>query len=221
MSDELMRDILAVLTRHSRKMQYGGIVRRPTFAMLGENGPEAVVPMARGAFSTQRRAGGGVAAPTPGGTISGLLAGGQQALSDPRYLSRLTSRRSQRTADALRRRTNVLGRLSGLDPMQQRTAMVDADIAANQGLGEAINASELQGASGYQDFLRQLLMSERQAELEKQRRDEERGGIGGFLGQVAGVGLGSLAGGLGSRLAGGSRRSGGGGGGGLDYGNYI
>ena len=32
--------------------QHGGIVRRPTLALIGERGPEAVVPLSKGAMVT-------------------------------------------------------------------------------------------------------------------------------------------------------------------------
>ena len=41
-------------------LQAGGIVTRPTLAMIGERGPEAVVPLNRGGLTTNVNLGGGV-----------------------------------------------------------------------------------------------------------------------------------------------------------------
>lgn len=187
----------------------GGYVDEPTVAMLGEQGPEAVVPVGGGGWFTQvkprlkemaaQAQGGGAA-----GTIKGLLAGGAQTFT-PDYLRTALRRKALGTSDAMRRRNAVLSRLSGLDPMQQRQAMIDADIEASGGLAGALNAADLQGLSGYQDFIRQLLGGERgyqfqREEAERQRQWEEEMQGGGFwdmLGNVGGKALGAFTGGYG------------------------
>jgi len=190
---EHMAIIRALLRgRKLRKFQYGGVVRRPTIGLLGEAGPEAVVPLtrqARSALRTRPRRSG------PGTTIGGLI-GDQEALG-PGYLRQKIRREAQRTAEGQRRRTDVLSRLAGLNPMQQRTAMVESEIEAGRGLSDVLGRADIEGARGYQDFVRDMLKQERQIEAERQAREAEQGSLGGFLGSLAGSfipGVGQLGG---------------------------
>lgn len=202
--DNEMESILRLLvSRRVPRFQYGGVVRRPTLGMLGESGPEAVVPLGQKQWRRPRTG----AAMAPGATAG---AAGDDPLG-PEYISRFLRRRAQRTADARRRRAGTLSGLAGFDRMGQRQAMIDADISAGSDLSNELGEADLAGASGFVNYRRQLDRDEREAqrrrqEIEDQRRYEEsqRGGIGGFLGEVAG-GLIPGVGGL-LKRGGGSRR---------------
>jgi hypothetical protein len=201
--DELESILRLLVSRRIPRFQVGGIVRRPTLGMLGEDGPEAVVPLNQKRWQRPRSPG---AAMAPG-------AGAGMAEDDPlgpQYISRFLRRRAQRTADARRRRSGVLSGLAGLDRMGQRQAMVDADISAGSDLSNLLGEADLAGAQGFVGYRRQLDRDEREAqrrrqEIEDQRRYEEsqRGGFGGFLGEVAGSLIPGVAGKL---FRGGSRR---------------
>jgi len=86
--------------------------------------------------------------------------------------------------------------------------MVESEIQSGRGLSDALNEAQLRGQESYQNHLYDLLKSERQAEIEKQIRDEQRGGIGGFLGELAGAAIPGV-GGLARRLLGGGSSLGG------------
>jgi hypothetical protein len=106
--------------------------------------------------------------------------------------------------------------MAGLDPMQYRGAMVDADIAANQGMVGDLNDAELMGMQQYRQMLIDIMNRERygaevpnmQAYQADEIANRRSGGLGGFIGDTLGSGLGALTGGLGSGL--GNRMSGGG-----------
>ncbi|MGQ0721025.1 MAG: hypothetical protein ACT4PE_05555 [Candidatus Eiseniibacteriota bacterium] len=149
--------------------------------------------------------------------IRALIAkGGREGVFGQNYLVDRLRPQALRNANAGRTRTATLAGLSGLDPMQYRGALVDADISANQGMVGALNEAQLQGDMGYRQMLLDLLNRERygveapgeSANIDRRFQESQRGGIGGFLGGVLGTGLGALTGGLGSglgaRLAGGS-----------------
>jgi hypothetical protein len=195
----------------------GGIVDQPTLGVIGDAGPEAVVPLTGSPSSKgflpsmqyfAKRALGGGGDQGASGTIQGLLSGGK-ATFGPDYLRNALRRNAIQTGSSMQRRGDILARLAGLDPMQQRQAMIEGDRAASSGVAGALNAADLQGLSGYQDFIRQLLTGERgyqfQADQARAQREWERqqqqGGLGGMFGSLVGAGLGAFTGGLGTGAA--------------------
>lgn len=144
--------------------------------------------------------------------IQNLIAeGGRQGVFTPDYLINLLRRRALGNADAQRARTRTLAGLSGLDPIQYRGALLDADIAANSEQVRALNEAELQGGLGYRDVILDLLRRERgfgeaaeQANIGRRFQEEQSGGFGGFLGSLLGLGggafLGEAGGSLGRRV---------------------
>lgn len=132
--------------------------------------------------------------------IRNLLAqGGRGGVFNRDYLTSLMRKRAIANADSGRRRSALMAQFAGLDPMQYRGAMVDADIGANQGTVAALNQAELDDASQYRDMILNFLNRERygveapgeEANIGRRFEEEQRGGLGGFLGQAAGSALGS------------------------------
>jgi len=75
--------------------------------------------------------------------------------------------------------------------------MVESEIEAGRGLSDVLGRADIEGARGYQDFVRDMLKQERQIEAERQAREAEQGSLGGFLGSLAGSfipGVGQLGG---------------------------
>jgi hypothetical protein len=106
-----------------------------------------------------------------------------------------------RTADAQRRRGSVLSQLVGLDPYQQRVAMLDTERQASGNTADFLNNAQAQQLQGEQDYGRQLfggqLDFESQKQLMKMKADaaeKARGGAGAMFGQLAGFGAGSFLG---------------------------
>jgi len=139
--------------------------------------------------------------------IRGLLSNSGGAFT-PNYLRDLMRKSAFQRSKNMRRRGDVLSRLAGLDPMQQRQAMIDLDREASSGLSGALNEADIQGGQGWQQFMMGLLRSERGDEQQRARDREQReweesqgGGIGGFLGGALGTGLGAFTGGAGAGLA--------------------
>jgi len=135
-------------------------------------------------------------------------------VNDPR-LRELIRRRILAAGSARRARAGLASRLYGLDPYQARQALSEADIeSSGQQFGD-LNAADLELSRADQDFVRNLLMGERgflgrqqaadAAELaaaRSQAREQQQGGFGGFLGDVAGRGLSAAVPGLGRLLRG-------------------
>jgi hypothetical protein len=131
--------------------------------------------------------------------------GGMQGVFGKNYLTNLMRKRAVANADAGRRRTSTLAQLSGLDPMQYRGAMVDADIAGNQGTVGALNDAEMQDAEGYQAMIRDFLNRERYGVevpseaanvANRYASDRQKQDFwGGLAGQAVGAGAGALLGG--------------------------
>ncbi len=198
--------ILRMLIDHGIKSYAtGGIAYEPQLAVVGDSGPEAMVPLGDrfgGAGShwqnliNKVRQRGMSATGGAAGTTRGLLAGNKAALG-PGYLRERARAGALQTADSMRRRNFNVSRLSGLDPQQQRQAMIDSDISANEGLSGALNAADLQDAGGFQDWLRRVLGQERgyqfQSEESQRQRDWEESQQPSFLGEALGsvVGAGS------------------------------
>lgn len=179
---------------------------------------------------------GGFAAgmPTPAvGSIAGnnaMLQEAQQAglfspFGSPR-LQALARRRALFLSGIQRQRAGGYGQLVGLDPMAQRQALTQADIAGNQGLVGALNAADQQQAAANQQFFRNLYMNQlgynQQLALAKQQQKAQRSaGLGSMLGQLGGAALGFLGGGpfgaaagfLGASKAGGNQA--------YDFGDYM
>lgn len=146
-------------------------------------------------YDVRRQAFGGFGANPAAGSIRGnqqLLGRAQEAghfdpFGSPR-LRALRRRMALRRGDAMRSRTSSYGKLLGLDPMAQRSALVDSDLAANAGTSDFLNQAEFQDQSSAQDFSRGLYGGEldfnRQQMLQRQA---ERAARSGGLGQAAGV----------------------------------
>jgi len=97
-----------------------------------------------------------------------------------------------RQADARRRRGALLGQLAGLDPYQQRYAMVQNDIGANSDVSNILGQSELEGLTSNRDFLQRLFMGQldraTQERLAKQQADAQQSGMfGQLLGGLGGA----------------------------------
>lgn len=125
--------------------------------------------------------------------------GGQQGAFGPSYLRNLLRKSAFRRAGNRRSRGSVLAGLQGLDPMQRRFQALEDERSASGQLAGALNEADVQGGSDYQNYLRQLLGNERGGEMQLfgQREADARankGGLGGFLGQVAGAALPAIGG---------------------------
>ena len=140
-------------------------------------------------------------------------------VNDPR-LRDLMRRRILSGGDARRRRAALMAQLAGLDPSQQRSALLDADIEASGQTAGELSDADLQLAMRDQDYARQLLGrsvdydlgiarmgQEEQRDARFQQRENQGGGFGGFIGQAAGALTGGFLGGYGSER--GRRRAGG------------
>lgn len=129
-----------------------------------------------------------------------LIAQGQgQGAFGPDFLRKALRRRALMNAASQRRGAGATASLYGLDPAQRRAALAQGDIGAGSQLAESLNQADLAGLSGYQDMIRSILGSERGQEsqyLAEQRalHEQNRGGIGGFLGELAGTAVGAGAG---------------------------
>jgi len=185
--DDIESILRLLISRKIPRFQFGGIARRPTLAMIGEGGPEAVLPLGNqgdqfegSAFGKLRRRG----RRRNDRVAPGL--GGEDDPLGPQYISRFLRRRAQRTADARRRRAGTLSSLSGLDRMGQRQAMIDADISAGSDLAGLLGEADIAGAQGFVDYRRQLDRDEREAQRRREEEERRSGSFGGFLGEAAG-----------------------------------
>ena len=117
--------------------------------------------------------------------------GGASGAFGPDYLRNFMRKRAIATYGNQQNRGRTLAGLAGLDPMQQRAALFQGEQQASGGLSDTLNNADLSGAQNYQQMLMQLL-GQRFEQENQYKRDEaakaerNRGGIGGFLGQVAG-----------------------------------
>lgn len=153
--------------------------------------PSLTAPAPGLAGLINQRTGGQLGGTSYANMIRALLGQGQAAGAfGPDFLRKFLRRRALQTSLNQRRAAGVSGQLFGLDPMQQRAALVNADIGAQGGLANSLNEADLQGAGNYQQLLQSLLGSERGHEFQaieaKKERDANKGSFGGFLGQIAG-----------------------------------
>lgn len=167
----------------------GGTVYEPTLAVVGDNGPEAMVPLGgQGGSPWDRQlgstagldrfgAGGRMAGRAMpelntklntinGGTkaqIGNLLSGGTggNAAFSPSYLRDATRRSILTNASSQNRNAGIGASLFGLDPMQKRAALAESGRNASAGVSGALNNADLAGLSGHQDFIQRLLSGER------------------------------------------------------------
>lgn len=175
---------------HIPSFAYGGVAYTPQLAVVGDNGPEAMVPLGErpqnpeaASYLMQHFHGGGTDIGKLGGyanefaanqkyntefggargRINDLLSGGTggNAAFGPNYLRDATRRAALQRYSNQRRSSSVLGDLYGLDPMAARGASVNADIGASSDLSNALNNADLAGLSGYQELLQRLLSGER------------------------------------------------------------
>lgn len=196
----------------------GGIAYGPQLAVVGDNpsGMEMMTPLGapagRGAFDMRNpdslggklRAGIGKQNETmfggARGQIGSLLSGGQPAnpALGPNYARDALRRRALQTYGNQRRSADVLGKLYGLDPMQQRGALVNAEVGASGSLADAMNGADLEGITNYRDLLQRLLTGERgyqQNDINDLRQAQrEKDARGSFLGNLAGQGVGIASG---------------------------
>lgn len=128
--------------------------------------------------------------------IRELLAHGGAAFG-PDYLRNILRRRALLSARNQRHRGGILSQLAGLDPWQAQQAMVTGDQQASGDQANALNEADLQGAQGYQQWLQNLLSSERGGEmgtLDRQASERfQRSQRPSFLGQLGGSALGAAA----------------------------
>lgn len=127
------------------------------------------------------------------GGIRSLLAGGGKAFG-PDYLRNLLRQRALMTAHNQRRRGDILSRLAGLDPMAQRQAMMDFERQSGSDLSRSLGEADLAGGQNWQQFMMDLLRSERGGEQslsqQKQQQQWEQSQRPNFLGQLVGAGTG-------------------------------
>jgi hypothetical protein len=128
-----------------------------------------------------------------GRDVRGMIGKGKAAFG-PDYLRNFLRKRAMMNSEASRRRAFNLSRLAGLDPFQQRQALLEENQGASRDLVSGLNEADLAGASGYQDFLRRLFMGERGNE-QTQQQLRLQGQIAAqnqpnFLGELAGMGAG-------------------------------
>lgn len=103
----------------------------------------------------------------------------------------LLRRRIQMAQDAMRRRTQGASQLYGLDPMAARGAMVQSDIAGNQGTANALNDAEYGFTSGQNDWLKSLFANRLDAATQERiARENAKAQAGANTGSA----IGSLAG---------------------------
>ena len=176
----LMADALSGMTGVPH-FAMGGVVTKPTLAMVGENGPEAITPLSGVASQPRQRIGAGQA------DNQGLL----NPAGDPRIVA-LLRRSALANYDANQRSSSVLSRLYGLDPMQQRGAIVNSEIAGRAGLSDTLNRNELTSRMGQRDFLQRLYMQEQeqanQRRIAKEAADaQSSAGWGSLAGGVLGT----------------------------------
>lgn len=132
------------------------------------------------------------------------LAGQYQeaGMFDPFGSPRLRALRRKRALgvnDALRRRMSTRGRLTGLDPMAQRQAMIDQELRGNEELAGGLNQAEYEDSQSNLQFGRGLYMGNldyaRQMALEKQRAKAANAGAAGqAVGAIGGALIGKLPG---------------------------
>jgi len=208
----LMADALSGMTGVPH-FAMGGVVTQPTLAMVGENGPEAITPLHGGfgggpfgaAQSLTQRAGAPATAPGAPAAAAGanplLQPGG-----DPRIMA-LLRRHALANYDANQRSSSVLSRLYGLDPMQQRGAIVNSEIGGRQGLADSLNTAALGQATGQENFLQRLYMQQQEQENQRriakeQAKAQSSGGWGSLAGGLAGSFLGPIGTAAGSAIGG-------------------
>lgn len=107
-------------------------------------------------------------------------------------LRALRRRKFLQNSAAARAATGGYGRLIGLDPQSQRQLMTQATLGANANLAGGLNEGELQDQASNVGFFRNLYGSELDYQRQRQmQRDAQkaasRGGVGQFLGSVAGA----------------------------------
>lgn len=132
-------------------------------------------------------------APDLQGGIRSLLAGGGKAFG-PDYLRNLLRQRALMTAHNQRRRGDILSRLSGLDPMAQRQAMMDFERQSGSDLSRSLGEADLAGGQNWQQFLMDLLRGERGGEMQTLNQQAQNrfdaSQRPNFLGQLVGAGTG-------------------------------
>ncbi len=135
----------------------------------------------------------------PGRKLAGDLInkGGAMGVFSPYFRRNALRAGALRNADAQRRRMQVFARLQGegLDPGQERAAMMEAENNANAGVAQSLNDAELQGISSYEDYIRSLLggersMAEQQRMQDKQAKAAEAAGWGSMAGSLGSAFLG-------------------------------
>lgn len=144
--------------------------------------------------------------------VNGLISqGNAQGVFGPNFLRNLVRQAALRNADARRNHMAILGHVLGLDPGQFAAGMTEADTAASGDTANALNSAELQGAGGYQDFIRQLmnyqLQSQDRAHAQAVQNDQ---GTKGMFGQLIGSLLGGFIPGGGAKQGGNATAGGGG-----------
>lgn len=190
----------------------------PASAFSGAAGGASRIPsFGSGAFSGLQQAAAPAAAPASDGNpndpftiIRNLLgeantAHGGNALTGD-YIRNLLRKSAFQRGKNQRRRGEVLARLAGLDPMQQRQAMVDTDRQASSDLTQGLNEADIQGGMSQRDMLLKLLLGERGIQdtgvrdrfAAGEARAQQGGGFGDFLGSALGAGVGALTGGVGA-----------------------
>lgn len=177
----------------------GGIVTQPTVGLLGEAGPEAVVPLGpgsnlygqalqglkqqgvpqAGAGSARARAYGflnsygNVAGPDPG--ITAMLR--QQAIQDAQ-------------AQARSARLGLMGQTT-VDPSTYGYQSLMSDLQGQKQVADSVNQAQLQQSLAFQQFIRSLLEQQNQSEWSAYMNAQNQPGVFGSL-----PGVGSVVGAL-------------------------
>jgi hypothetical protein len=130
----------------------------------------------------------------------------------------LAKRQAQTGAESQIHRGDVMGRLLGLNPYEQRGQLLNVGNDAAGNAANALNSAQYGQASGGQDFIRQMfgqrLGFEQQKLLQylaQKQAQKQQGGFGSMFGGLLGQGLGALVPGLGGLFGGGQQAGSGGG----------
>jgi hypothetical protein len=118
-------------------------------------------------------------------------AGHFSAMGSPR-LRALRRRRAMQLNAARRQAQGGAGQLYGLDPMQQKAALIRGDVAGNAALTSGLMGADFEEEQGQRQFLQglygQQLSYEQQRQLQKQQeKAAASGGIGQAVGAIGGA----------------------------------
>jgi hypothetical protein len=188
-----------------QSMAQGGVVTEPTLSLLGEQGPEAVVPLGYRKLRQQVRRS---ASPYgPGGELDrffrNLVGGGDKAGAfDPLGSKALLDliQRIGTEEGAARSRSTDLGIQAGgadLDPSQFGFLRQMGQLRSQSDTSRALSGARLQSTLGNQKFIQDLAQMLFQAlqgkqsqerDIAQRRRESQQQGMGGLLDLIGTLG---------------------------------